>query len=55
MLRSSMLQMASSVNCKIIPVTDDVECECLRSSMLQMASSVNGKIIHVTDDVECEC
>ena len=28
MLRSSMLQMVSSVNDKIIHVTDGVECEC---------------------------
>ena len=34
MVRSSMLQMGSSVNDKIIRVTDGVECE---SSMLQMA------------------
>ena len=36
-----MLQMASSVNGKIIHVTD--------------GASGNAKIIHVTDGVECEC
>ena len=43
MLRSSVLQMASSVNAKMIHVEDGVECEC------------SEKIVHVTDDVECEC